>query len=141
MGSSVLSAGILAFVKGTGDDGYGDGYDGGGETTTADWEAEKTTTTWPIGTRWQPLTLPFEQEADQMETIQVTLSTGEGRGSLARNSRAIVDPERFTEGQSKSSHVASLSLSFPLFPLFFFVPELTNLRRHRYSTHGLIIFM
>ncbi|XP_025154101.1 uncharacterized protein LOC112588422 [Harpegnathos saltator] len=61
MGSSVLSAGILAFVEGTGD---------GGETTTADWKAERTATTWPIGTRWQPLTPPIEEEADQMETIR-----------------------------------------------------------------------
>ncbi|XP_072767548.1 uncharacterized protein [Anoplolepis gracilipes] len=34
--------------------------------------AERTTTVWPIGTRWQPLTRcpPIEKKADQMETIR-----------------------------------------------------------------------
>lgn len=44
-----------------------------------------------------------------METIRVTLPEEEEGGS--RNSRAIVDPGRFTERQSSSSQVASLSPS------------------------------
>ncbi|XP_032676924.1 uncharacterized protein LOC116846769 [Odontomachus brunneus] len=58
MGSSALSAGILAFVEGT------------VPATVVAAKAEKTRTTWPIGTRWRPLTPSVEEEADQMETIR-----------------------------------------------------------------------
>lgn len=92
IGSLVLSAGILAFVE---------GRTGGEEketaATIAGEKARKIATARPIGTRWRESSTPraIEREADQMKTIQVTLS-GESF-ACARNSR------RLAEGQSKSS--------------------------------------
>jgi len=86
MGTSALSAGILAFVEGrTGRDAEDESA---AETAAASETAKETAVAWPIRARWQRLTRrrPIERKADQTEAIRVALS----EGLRSRNSHAAV---------------------------------------------------
>lgn len=99
------------------------GGGGGEEESVAMADASETAkgiaTVWPIGTRWQPLTrCPIEKKADQMETIQVTLSLFRGEKgeeiSRSRNSCNRRSLDVFTEDDRENLPLndADRSLSF-----------------------------